>query len=534
MGLITKDIGTCLSERAGLTPELIGLSDPQASYTWRDIDVITDLLARLFLEQGIGPKTHVAIWGVNSPNWVFTYYALQKVGAVAILLNSSYNKAELAGVLEETDVEVLLYGELGRGVAGDEILAEMVRLKLLKPERIIAMEAWAEAGEAWYTAAGLRRQLGLTPEAAAALKPRPVDAHQTACILFTSGTTSRPKGVMLSHYSLVNNSRQIALAMEWKEHDKLCLAVPLYHCFGITAGILTGLHTGAGMHLLKRCKTSEMMEHIETYRCTVLNGVPTMFLALVRNPRRAEFDLSSLRSGVLAGSAILPQEYLEVCKKLAMPYLQPSYGQTESSPCITIAALTDDRETKAHHSGQIIPDVEVKIWDPANHCEVKAGEIGEILTRGYHVMQGYYGREAETQQVIDSDGWLHTGDLGYLDPLNRLCVTGRIKELIIRGGENIAPVEIEACISQMPEVAQVKAVGIPAAVIQEEIAVCIIQKPGCQAAPEAVRAFVRARLAEYKIPKYVLYFDTFPTSENGKIKTGQLKELAFRMASAAD
>lgn len=521
MSLVSKTIGTCLKERAEATPDIQGVGYRDYQYTWKEADEISDFLAVRYLKKGIGHGSHAAIWSVNSPNLVFCLFALFKIGAVATMINTCYKEKEMEGILRDNDIEYLFYGYGCKEVCFRDVLDRIPvdGLPCLKEQ--IKLEE--DPQNKWYQRENFPAALSpedksLLDQAKAGVKP-----EDTACILFTSGTTSRPKGVMLSHYSLVNNAAAIASQMHWNSNDKICISVPMFHCFGITSGILASISCGAAAHLVKYYKTLEVLNQIQKYRCTILNGVPTMFLAMLRNKNRPEFDISSLHSGVIAGSPILPAEYLEICRELKIEHLQVSYGQTESSPCVTISDYQDTLERKSTTVGKMIDDIELEIRDLTDGRILKTGEPGEIVTRGYHVMKGYYNRPKATSQALDSEGWLHTGDVGYLDEDGYLHVTGRLKEMIIRGGENISPAEIENCIIGMPEVEEVKVIGIPAEVLQEEIAACVIPKEGATLDPEQVIAYVKARLSNYKVPKYVLTFQSFPLNASCKVLLQDLK-----------
>lgn len=527
MSLVSKTIGTCLHERAEAMPDLQGLGYRDYWYSWKDVDEISDFLAVRYLKMGIRHGDHAAIWSVNSPNLVFCFFALNKIGAVSVLVNTCYKEKEIGDILRDNDINYLFYGYGCKNTCYKDML-DRVPLKSF-PKFKQAVELEENPLDKWYQRKNFPAILSdedrqLLKQAENSVKP-----EDTACILFTSGTTSRPKGVMLSHYSLINNSAEIVRQMHWNSDEKICISVPMFHCFGITAGILACLNSGAAGHLLKYYKTLEVLEQIQKYKCTVLNGVPTMFLAMLRNKNRKDYDLSSIHGGVIAGSAILPAEYLEICRELDLKDLQVSYGQTESAPCVTISAYDDTLERKSTTAGKIIDDIELEIRDTVTGKEALTGQPGEILTRGYHVMQGYYNRPEETAKAVDPEGWLHTGDIGYLDEDGYLHVTGRMKEMIIRGGENISPAEIENCIIEMPEVDEVKVIGIPAEVLQEEIAACIIPKEGVVLEAEKVTAYVKTRLSDYKVPKYVLTFQSFPISASGKVLLKDLKDQAVDM-----
>lgn len=521
--LISETIGYCLKERAEKTPGIIGLSYRDYSYSWREIDEISDFLAVKYLKYGIKKGTHVGIWSVNTPNWVFAYFALVKLGAIAILINTCYKETELEEILKYSDVEYIFYGNGIKDLNYKDILDKINISNLPKLKNTFPLEKNDDIK--WYMRSDYPSDMPVDDCKKLIQALNQVNAKDTASIMFTSGTTKSQKGVLLSHYNLVNNSLSISRQMGWNEQDKICVAVRLFHCFGITAGILSAVHSGSCIHLIKYYKTCEVLNQIEKYKCTVLNGVPTMFMAIVRNSKLKDHDISSVKSGIIAGSAIHSEEYINICKILNLKYLQPSYGQTETSPCITIAALNDSIEKKAVSVGKSIDNVEVKIWNCKENRESKEGELGEILTRGYHVMKGYYKMPLETDEIIDSTGWLHTGDLGFIDKEGYLYVKGRIKEIIIRGGENISPVEIEYYIKKLPSIKEVKVIGIEAEVLQEEIVACVVPKENYEVSKEEVQAIVSKYLTAYKVPKYVLVFDQLPTTSSGKIKLGKLKKI---------
>ena len=521
--LISKTIGYCLKERAEKTPGIIGLSYRDYSYSWREIDEISDFLAVKYLKYGIKKGTHVGIWSVNTPNWVFAYFALVKLGAIAILINTCYKETELEEILKYSDVEYIFYGNGIKDLNYKEILDKINISNLPKLKNTFPLEKNDDIK--WYMRSDYPSDMPVDDCKNLIQALNQVNAKDTASIMFTSGTTKSQKGVLLSHHNLVNNSLSISRQMGWNEQDKICVAVRLFHCFGITAGILSAVHSGSCIHLIKYYKTCEVLNQIEKYKCTVLNGVPTMFMAIVRNSKLKDHDISSVKSGIIAGSPIHSEEYINICKILNLKYLQPSYGQTETSPCITIAALNDSIEKKAISVGKLIDNVEVKIWNCKENRESKEGELGEILTRGYHVMKGYYKMPLETDEVIDSTGWLHTGDLGFIDKEGYLYVKGRIKEIIIRGGENISPVEIEYYIKKLPSIKEVKVIGVEAEVLQEEIVACVVPKENCEVSKAEVQAIISKYLTAYKVPKYVLVFDQLPTTSSGKIKLGKLKKI---------
>lgn len=520
MKLLEKTIGACFQERVAKTPDGMAVAYRDTAYTWKESDQISDRIALELLGDGIGKGSHMGIWSVNSPNWYFTFLALVKIGAIPVLINTCYKEKELTQILSYADVEYLFYGEEFRQVRYEEVIRRLNRRELPLFKQALSIGAAEEERRRTFLEQPLteeeRRLLG---DAKAQVLP-----GDTAAMLFTSGTTRAPKGVLLTHRSLINNAYEITRQMKWNEEDRMCVAVPLFHCFGVTASVLASIHAGCPMHLMKYYKTKEALEQTSKYRCTILSGVPTMFLAMLYNEERDAYDLSSIRSGIIAGSAISAGEYLKICKTFHFDHLQSSYGQTESSPAITISGYDDSLELKAATAGRKLPGVELRIRDLETGESVPTGVSGEIQSRGYHIMQGYYKMPEQTREALDEDGWLSTGDVGFLDEEGCLHVTGRLKEMIIRGGENISPLEIESVIQEFPGVAQVKVLGIEAKVLQEEIAACIIPKKKSSIDTGELTEFLKERLACYKVPRYILCFEEFPTNASGKIILPELKK----------
>ena len=524
MELIKKTIGECVKERARISGKQIAIETDRWRCTFEQMDQFSDLLVIRMGTYGIKKGTHVGIWSANSPQWVFTFLALVKIGAVPVLINTSYRDEEVERVLNYADVEVLYYGSGSKSIVYKDLLA---RIKDRTPavKRIVPMDD--EESEMWYQNVGA----ACPPEAFKELekKEKTVVPADTACMIFTSGTTSFAKGVLLSHYSLVNNSRAMVEAMHWGDSDKMCLTVPMFHCFGVTAGILPCLLSGAEMIVLPCFKTADVWSALEREQCTILSGVPSMFLAIVRKPEHKNRRADSLRSGIIAGSAVSPEEYAEICERFPQMHLQPSYGQTETSPCVTIADWDSSREHKGRSAGRLIDHVSARIANADTGRELGPGCDGEIQVKGYNVMRGYYKLPEAAAAAFTTGGWLKTGDVGHFDSGGELHVTGRLKEMIIRGGENISPKEIEQVIRKIDWVEQVKVVGVPAEVLQEEIAACVIPKPGCMVDKGELLDFVRQRLARYKVPAYILKFNSFPMNASGKIRLKDLKSEAEAM-----
>lgn len=533
MELSQKTIGDCLTWRAGQSPDKLAIEYHDKSYSWLQADRITDCLAVRLDGMGIRKGTHVGIWSVNTPNWVLYFLACAKLGAIPCLINTCYKAEELHNVIRSADIDVVCYGDGYKSLLYGPLIEQLRQNESCKHirwihigrderKRWLAEEFFTEqetGPEAMERLAGLRRQ---------------VMCDDIAAILFTSGTTHTAKGVLLSHYNLVNSALGTLDFTQWTDQDKLLLAVPLFHSFGITSGLLGSIHAGYPMHLIKYFKTIPVMEHVREYRCTVLNGVPSMFLALIHKPEFDHYDLSSLRSGIIAGSPVSENEYQDIIRRFPNLALLPSYGQTETSPCVTLMKPEDPAEKRASTAGRLIAYVQVRIMDLQTDEEQLPGETGEIQVRGYNVMQGYYKLPEETAKVMCPDGWLRTGDLGYMDPDGYLHVAGRIKEMIIRGGENISPLEIENCILDFPDVQDVKVLGIPAAVLQEKIVACVIPKPGCVVDAQQLRLYLTSRLAHYKVPGHILEFQEFPVTASGKVSISEITDQVINKVKQLD
>lgn len=521
MELINKTIGQCLHERAAAGGAHLSVETEDWSCSYSRLDALSDLLAVRMGRLGIREGTHVGIWSANSPHWVMTFLALTKIGAVPVLINTCYKKDELRRILEYSDVELLFYGA-GYKASGYEEIISQIRAGMPGIRHFIPMD-----GEMFTEGTCTPGETGWLRE-----QEDRIGSEHPACMIFTSGTTSLPKGVVLTHYNLVNNAKALVAAMGWGPEDKMCVTVPMFHCFGITAGIVACILGGMSMYLVPYFKTAPVWSAIEEYRCTILNGVPSMFMAMIRKTGYKGRIGLGVRSGIIAGSPFTREEYLEICGHFPEMHLQPSYGQTETSPCVTIADWDEPVEKKAVSVGKVIEHVQVRIAD------VETGEIlgpdmdGEIQVKGYNVMSGYYKRPGANEKAFTGDGWLRTGDIGRFGEDGELRVTGRLKEMIIRAGENISPYEIEQVIRELDWIDSVKVVGVPAQVLQEEIAACIVPKPGYQADKEALMAHLEPRLARYKQPAYILEFSELPMNASGKVELQVLKQTAARRVAA--
>lgn len=504
-----------LERRANETPNNIAIVYKNIKYTWGQISELSDKCASFFLEKGLKKGSHVGILGQNSIEWILSFLSLAKIGAIPVLINAQCTTTELMRILEYADVTHLLHGEGIKNIKYSIILdsIDFSVLKKFKKKYYIENRLLDEI-----------EHIEIDDEMLSEAKAK-VEGNDTLCMLFTSGTTSVAKGVLLSHSAMINVAASAADIMHWNSTDVNCMALPLFHCFGLSTGLFASIHTGGSIVVSESNRTLELLTIIDKYKCTILNGVPTMFLAMIRNPHLNEFAIGSLKSGIIAGSSVCYEDYKRICDKLGMTHLQTSYGQTESSPSITFADYDDSIELKSKSVGKVIPDVTMRIVsidNPAVDC--KNLEVGEIVIKGYNVMKEYYNMPEETRKTIDENGWLHTGDIGYVDDDGYLYLVGRIKEMIIRGGENISPYEIENCIVKMPGVQAVKVLGVKSEILQEEIVACIVKDGTIELTEDKVKEFVSGELAGYKVPKHVLFMDSFPLNASGKIIIKELKK----------
>lgn len=509
MKFIEKTIGQVLDMRADCTPNKPALVVEEGIYTWKDIRNIVNHICGDMLEMGIKKGDHVGIIGVNSDSWIFHYFAAVKLGAVAVLFNTRFTRAEIERCVALTELRHFYYSRNFEDIRYEDIMEQ-----LLYPKSTVRSCCFMEKTyEQWQTIAKEGESIDIKPSE---------DYRATASILFTSGTTGNSKGVQLTHYSLMNNAIAMAENMGWNEDDRMLTTVPLFHTFGITGCILAMLHSCYGMLLLQSTRSIDIFNAIQKHKCTIMNGVPTMFLAMLRNEHRKEYDISSVRSGIIAGSQIFPQDYLDICEMFDGIELQPSYGQTETSPCVTICRPDDSPDIKANTVGRPIPGVEIRTMKKGADKPCGINVEGEIQVRGYNVMEGYVANPEETKNVFTDDGWLKTGDLGYIREDGNLVVTGRFKNLIIRGGENISPVEIERAIKEVIGKAEVKVFGVPTIVLQEEIVACIEGK-GSEDDKQKIIDHLKGRISGYKIPKYIFFIEDMPRNSTGKINEKFLK-----------
>jgi fatty-acyl-CoA synthase len=517
----------------------IGLEyhDHDIKLNFRELRNKFDDVAKGLMALGIQKGEKVAIWANNLPEWVYTQYGSARMGAVLVTVNTSYRSKELEYLLQQSDTTTII---LTGGVREpDEYIRvlnkvcpmirdsqpgkiECEQLPFLKnviylgKEKIAGMYNWDEILEMGKNISAQELQSRLE-----SLNPDDVINMQ-----YTSGTTGFPKGVMLSHTNLIGNAMSMAACMKLTPDDAMCIPVPFFHCFGCVIGTLCCMVSGTTMAPVVSFTASNTLKTVEASRCNALLGVPTMFIAEFEEMDKNSYNTSSLRTGVMAGSTCPVEVMKRVIKDMGANEMTIVYGQTEASPGITQTRDHDSLEIKTTTVGKALPNVEVKIVDPINNRELPIGKQGELCTRGYHVMKGYYKMPEATAKAIDRDNWLHTGDLAVMDENGYCKITGRMKDMIIRGGENIYPREIEEFLYSFPKIKDVQVVGVPSEKYGEEVAAFIQLKTGFEATEREVKEFCEDRISYHKIPKYIFFVDDYPTTASGKIQKYKLRKLA--------
>lgn len=541
MQLSERTIGEWLEYWAEKTPEkeYIVYSDRDLRFTWKDFDERVNNMAKGLLAIGVKPGSHVGIWATNVPDWLTFLYAGAKIGAVLVTINTNYKQHELEYIVDNADIDTLCITEgVFDGSYIDMVYEMAPELKTtqrgyLNVERFPKLKNVVFIGQEKYrgmynTAEILLLGKNVSCDILNKTK-RTVNCHDVVNMQYTSGTTGFPKGVMLTHYNIVNNGFFTGEAMQFTADDKLCVCVPLFHCFGIVLATMNCLTHGSTQVMVERFDPLVVLASIHKERCTALYGVPTMFIAELNHPMFNLFDVSSLRTGIMAG-ALCPIELMrQVTEKLHVTHITSVYGLTESSPGMTHSTTEDPFEVRCTTVGREYPYTEVKILNPDTGEECAIEEQGEICCRGYLVMKGYYKNPDATNEVIDKDGWLHSGDLGVKDKNGYYRITGRIKDMIIRGGENIYPREIEEYLYHMQGIKDIQVAGIPSEKYGEEVGAFIILQEGADLLPEDVKAFCRGKIARHKIPKYIFFVNSFPLTGSGKIQKFKLKDIGLNL-----
>lgn len=540
MEFIENTLGGVLDDLSKHNPNgwAVRYTDRNYFRTWKELNDEADLIARGMMSLGIKKGDHVAIWATNTPEWILTLFAAAKIGAVLVTVNTNFKIFELEYLLRQSDTKLLVmiggFKNNDYVATVNELLPELKttsgeieseHLPFLK--RVVF--AGKETPEGMLNFEDLKILGGDFPVEIYEENKKTLNTHDVVNMQYTSGTTGFPKGVMLTHYNILNNGKTIGDGMKFTKNDKLCITVPFFHCFGLVLAMMACITHGTTMVPVERYSPVPVMNAISVEKCTAVHGVPTMFIAMLEHAQFNNFDFSSLRTGIMAGSPCPIEVMKKVIDKMNMREIVIVFGQTEASPGCTMTTTSDSIDKRVNTVGRAFPGVECKIIDPDTGKELPINTPGEFCARGYNIMKGYYKMPEATAQAIDKDGWLHTGDLCTVDEDGYYKVVGRIKDMIIRGGENIYPKEIEECLYTCDKVSDVQVIGVPSEAYGEEVMACVILKEGEEMTEEEVKEFVGARMAKHKVPRYVRFVDSFPTNAAGKIQKFKMREEAIEI-----
>lgn len=514
--------------------------DRDIRLSWREWGIEVDRVAKGMMAMGIQKGEKVAVWATNVPDWITLMFATAKIGAIMLTINTNYRSAELDYVLRQSDMENLFLIDGVRDVDYVQTVYDLVPELKVQPRDSFHSEKYPH----------LKRVVHLGPEKHRGMysmnevkslacqitdeeykeRQDTVDVHDVTMMQYTSGTTGFPKGVMLTHFNIANDGYWLGANMNYGPTDRLCLNVPLFHCFGCVLGVMACINHGVTMCFVEVFDPVKVMTTIETERCTAVYGVPTMFISILNHKLFPKFDFSSLRTGIMAGSPCPIKTMEEVVDKMNMKEITIVYGLTEASPGMTQTTYDEPSiEKKCSSVGKRLQGVDTVILDPDTNEPCPDGVIGEFCCKGYNVMKGYYKMPEETAKIIDSNGYLHSGDLGYRDSDGYFYVTGRIKDMIIRGGENIYPKEVEDYIYNCPGVRDVQVVGVKSEKYGEQVGAFVIKEPGSDIIEQDIIDYCKKGIAWYKTPKFIHFIDEFPMNAAGKILKYELREMAAKL-----
>ncbi|HOP75214.1 MAG TPA: AMP-binding protein [Bacillota bacterium] len=505
--------------------------------TYKEFRDDVDTFARSLIAIGVKPGDHVAIWATNVPQWFITFWATVKIGAVLVTVNTAYKIYEVEYLLRQSDTHTLVmidgYKDSNYVEIIKELCPELETAEAGKPLRIkrlpflrniITIESKQKGCLSWDEAVALAETV---PVEEVYRRAMAINCHDVCNMQYTSGTTGFPKGVMLTHYNVVNNGKTIGDCLDLSTADRLLIHVPMFHCFGMVLAMTAAMTHGATMCPIPYFSPRLSLECINKEKITACHGVPTMFIAMLEHEDFAKTDFSHMRTGIMAGSPCPVKVMRDVMEKMNMSQICITYGQTEASPGCTMSRVDDPIEVRVNTVGRPLPGVECKIVDPRTGEDLPDGVDGEFVARGYNIMKGYYKMPEATAAAIDENGWLHTGDLARRDANGNFKITGRIKDMIIRGGENIYPKEIEDFIYTHPKVKDVQVIGVPDQQYGEEIMACVILKDGVTMTADELKDYIRANMAKHKTPRYIEFVTEFPMNAAGKVLKYKMREQAI-------
>lgn len=504
-----KDI---LAKKVQNCPEIPAVKHLGVTYTWADLEACAQICAHDLFQLGVRKGSHVGICAANSANWIICFYAVQKLGAIACLMNYNYSQNEIVDVSDVGDITFLCIGEsTACGEDRAAFAAAVMRAEGSKIEQVYDIASTLNYKDRLHEYESVQGLYGVT-----------VESDDVCVMIYTSGSTGVPKGVLLSAYNILNASQTMAEEIEISDADKLCLIIPLFHIFGMTAGLFCNVLRNCLVIIPDTIRTDTILSTIADERCTLFHSVPTMVLALMNNKRFDENMVLSLRCTLLAGAPATEAQIIQMSKVFPHNHFVGAYGLSEMAP-VSMTTYDDTVEHVATTVGRPLSNIRIKIVDPESDEDLPAGEAGEIVVEGFNLMTCYYKASLDLQ-AVDESGWLHTGDLGFFDDEGYLHLTGRAKELIIRGGENIMPLEIAEAISEFPGVADVKVQGVPDDFFGEVVGASVVMKDGEALDVDALLEFLKTHLAKYKLPAYVFQYDAFPMLANGKVDAVGLKK----------
>lgn len=541
MQTITKTLGQVINGLAIDYPDREAVKYTTRDYrrTWKEFDEETDRVAKAFMALGVEKGDKVAIWATNVPEWFLTLFGSAKCGGILVTVNTNYKVFEAEYLLSQSDTKVLVMIDGNKDSNYVDIMNTLIpdlksskdgkvhSAKLPYLERVIF--AGGATPEGMLNFRDMMKLADAVTDEQLRERQATLDCHDVINMQYTSGTTGFPKGVMLTHYNIINNGKTIGDGMAFTPDDRLCICVPLFHCFGLVLATMASITHGTTMIPVEAYSPVPVMNALSSEHCTAVHGVPTMFIAMLEHPTFEQFDFSSMRTGIMAGSPCPIEVMKKVVEKMNMKDIVIVFGQTEASPGCTMTTTSDSLEKRVSTVGRAFPGVECKIVDPETYEELPDGQAGEFVARGYNIMKGYYKMPEATAQAIDKDGWLHSGDLCTRDSEGYYKVVGRIKDMIIRGGENIYPKELEEFLYTCDKISDVQVIGVPSKQYGEEIMACIVLKKGCEMTEQEVKDLVKANMARHKVPKYVRFMDAFPVTASGKIQKFKLREQAIEI-----